>query len=137
MTIFTQILDLFTACYGVFPCSQISRKTIRISGKEIERTGKGGRRAGKSGKPASPRIFDSAVDQVSLTKGWIKIEAAIGANRGDCLVRAHSVNSIFSLRPLAAQIMPQVQNQLCCHAVGKPAIHARRGKTSSANWQTA
>jgi hypothetical protein len=43
------------------------------------------------------------------------------------------VNSVFSLRALAAQKMPQVSTYLSCHASGKPAIHASRSKTNSAN----
>ncbi|AUR01521.1 hypothetical protein [Phaeobacter inhibens] len=47
------------------------------------------------------------------------------------------MNSIFTLRALAAQIMPQVQSHLHCHAAEKPAIHAKRSKTNPANSQTA
>ena len=43
------------------------------------------------------------------------------------------MNSVFSLRALAAQKMPQVSNYLGCQASGKPAIHASRSKTNSAN----
>jgi hypothetical protein len=47
------------------------------------------------------------------------------------------VNSVFSLLALAAQEMPQVLNNLRCHAAEKPAFHARRSKINPANSQTA
>jgi hypothetical protein len=50
--------------------------------------------------------------------------AANGSSEPNC------VNSIFSLRVLAAQKMRRVHNNLCCHAAGKPAIHARRSETT-------
>jgi hypothetical protein len=47
------------------------------------------------------------------------------------------VSSIFSLRALAAQKMPQVLDFRRYPAAEKPAIHARRSKTNPANSQTA
>lgn len=63
--------------------------------------------------------------------------AAVRAMCGEGPLGAQSVNSIFSLRALAALKMPQVLSHLRCHAAGKPALRARRSKTNPANSRTA
>ncbi len=47
------------------------------------------------------------------------------------------MNSVFSLRALAAQKTPQMHDHRSCFAAEKPVIHARRSETNPANSQIA
>lgn len=61
------------------------------------------------------------------------LRPAVHANCGESLKRAHNVNSIFSLRALAAKKMPQEHDHRRCLAAEKPVIHAKRSTTNPVN----
>ena len=51
-------------------------------------------------------------------------EADLGALRSERLLRAHTVNSVFALRALAAHKLLQAHYSLCRNAAARTAIHA-------------
>jgi len=67
----------------------------------------------------------------------LRLEADIGASRSKQLLRAHCVNSVFSLHALAARKILRQRKIRCCRAAGKPAIRAERSIDQWPNLQTA
>lgn len=63
--------------------------------------------------------------------------ADVGAGCREGLKRAHTRSANFSLRALAAGIMPQKRKKICCRAAGKLVVHAGRSKSEITNFHSA
>lgn len=49
---------------------------------------------------------------------------------GENIRQAHTVNSLFSLRALAAEEMPRERKSCCCRTARKPVVHASRSENT-------